>query len=62
MKMRCQDGSIEVTPDCTDDVVSLVVRDDAGRQINLTLSRSTAQHFADAVQDVVIELAEYDDD
>lgn len=61
MKVRCQDGSIEITPDFTDDVISLVARDDAGRQVNLTLSHSKAQHFADALQDVVIELAEYDE-
>lgn len=61
MLIRCQDGSIEVSPDFADDSIALTVRDDAGRQVNLTLSHSKAQHFADALQDVVIELAEYDE-
>ena len=61
MKIRCQDGSIELTPDFTDDVIALTVRDDTGRQVSLTLSRSKAQQLADALQDIESELAEYDE-
>lgn len=61
MLIRCQDGSIEVSPDFADDSIALTVRDHTGREVTVTMSRKKALLIAVELDLAESNLAEHDE-